>query len=79
MEYLIYVSPPFAVVYTNGDVGIDIVFNVYERLQKAYYRKDPRFRLEQCRVIYDDLIKRIKVQKLFLPHFLLMFIGIERK
>jgi len=31
MEYLIYVSPPFTVVYTNGDVGIDIVFNVYER------------------------------------------------
>ena len=60
-------------------MGIDIVLNVYERLQKAYYRKDPRFRLEHCTVINDDLIKRIKAQKLFLPHFLLMSIGMERK
>lgn len=50
-------------IHANGDVGIDIVLNVYERLQKAYYRKDPRFRLEHCTVINDDLIKRIKVLK----------------
>ena len=47
-------------IHANGDVGIDIVLNVYERLQKVYYRKDPRFRLEHCTVINDDLIKRIK-------------------
>ena len=48
-------------IHANGDVGIDITLNVYERLQKEYYRKDPRFRLEHCTVINDDLIKRIKV------------------
>tara|TARA_B110000503_G_scaffold117799_1_gene178120 strand:+ start:3452 stop:5107 length:1656 start_codon:yes stop_codon:yes gene_type:complete len=47
-------------IHANGDVGIDIALNVYERLQKEYYRKDPRFRLEHCTVINDDLIKRIK-------------------
>jgi len=50
-------------IHANGDVGIDIVLNVYERLQKAYYRKDPRFRLEHCTVINDDLIRRIKALK----------------
>ena len=50
-------------IHANGDVGIDIVLNVYERLQKVYYRKDPRFRLEHCTVINDDLIKRIKALK----------------
>jgi len=29
MEYLIYVSPPFTVVYTNGDVVIDIAYLMY--------------------------------------------------
>ena len=43
-------------IHANGDVGIDITLNVYERLQKEYYRKDPRFRLEHCTVINDDLI-----------------------
>jgi predicted amidohydrolase YtcJ len=50
-------------IHANGDVGIDIVLNVYERLQKVYYRKDPRFRLEHCTVINDDLIRRIKALK----------------
>jgi len=47
-------------IHANGDVGIDIALRVYERLQKENYKDDPRFRLEHCTVINDDLIKRIK-------------------
>ena len=47
-------------IHANGDVGIDIALTVFERLQKAHYRKDPRFRLEHCTVINDALVRRIK-------------------
>ncbi len=47
-------------IHANGDVGIDIALRVYERIQKEHPRKDPRFRLEHCTVINDDLIRRIK-------------------
>ena len=47
-------------IHANGDVGIDIALNVFERLQREHPRKDPRFRLEHCTVINDDLIRRIK-------------------
>ena len=47
-------------VHSNGDVGIDITLSVYERLQKEFPRKDPRFRLEHCTVINEDLVKRIQ-------------------
>lgn len=47
-------------IHANGDVGIDIALTVFERLQKEYYRKDPRFRLEHCTVINKDLVQRIK-------------------
>jgi len=46
--------------HANGDVGIDTTLRVYERLQKESPRRDPRFRLEHCTVINDDLIARIK-------------------
>ena len=46
--------------HSNGDVGIDTTLRVYERLQRESPRKDPRFRLEHCTVINDDLIARIK-------------------
>ena len=46
--------------HANGDVAIDQTLRVYERLQKEYPRRDPRFRLEHCTVINDDLVKRIK-------------------
>ncbi len=46
--------------HANGDVGIDTTLRVYERLQKESPRRDPRFRLEHCTVINDDLIVRIK-------------------
>jgi hypothetical protein len=46
--------------HANGDVGIDTTLRVYERLQREAPRKDPRFRLEHCTVINDDLVRRIK-------------------
>ena len=46
--------------HSNGDVGIDTTLRVYERLQRESPRRDPRFRLEHCTVVNDDLIRRIK-------------------
>jgi predicted amidohydrolase YtcJ len=47
-------------VHANGDAGIDITLRVFERLQKERPRRDPRFRLEHCTVVNDDLVRRIK-------------------
>jgi predicted amidohydrolase YtcJ len=46
--------------HANGDVGIDTTLRVYERLQRENPCHDPRFRLEHCTVVNDDLIARIK-------------------
>ena len=47
-------------IHANGDVAIDKALNVYERLQKERPRKNPRFRLEHCTVINDEIIQRMK-------------------
>jgi predicted amidohydrolase YtcJ len=47
-------------VHANGDEAIDITLRVFERLQRERPRRDPRFRIEHCTVINDDLIRRIK-------------------
>jgi predicted amidohydrolase YtcJ len=47
-------------IHANGDVAIDKTLRVYERLQREQPRKDPRFRIEHCTVINDDLVRRIK-------------------
>lgn len=47
-------------IHANGDVGIDIVLKLYERLQKEKARKDPRFRIEHCTVVNAGLIQRMK-------------------
>jgi predicted amidohydrolase YtcJ len=47
-------------VHANGDVAIDTVLRVYERLQRERPRRDPRFRLEHCTIVNDSLIQRIK-------------------
>jgi predicted amidohydrolase YtcJ len=47
-------------VHANGDVAIDIVLRVFERLQRERPRRDPRFRLEHCTLINDALVKRIR-------------------
>ena len=46
--------------HANGDVAIDTVMRVYERLQKESPRKDPRFRLEHCTLVNDNLLARMK-------------------
>jgi predicted amidohydrolase YtcJ len=47
-------------MHANGDVGIDQTLRVYERLQRESPRRDPRFRLEHCTVVSDDLVGRMK-------------------
>ncbi|MCP9496632.1 MAG: amidohydrolase [Pyrinomonadaceae bacterium MAG19_C2-C3] len=47
-------------IHANGDVGIDIALKVYERIQRERPRRDPRFRLEHCTLINDNLIGRMK-------------------
>ena len=47
-------------VHVNGDVAIDMVLRVYERLQRERPRRDPRFRLEHCTVVNPALIERIR-------------------
>ncbi len=46
--------------HANGDVAIDLVAGLYERLQREAPRRDPRFRFEHCTVLTPDLIRRIK-------------------
>jgi predicted amidohydrolase YtcJ len=47
-------------IHANGDVAIDTVLRIYERLQNDQPRRDPRFRIEHCTVINDSLIQRIR-------------------
>lgn len=47
-------------IHSNGDEGIDVTLRVYERLQRESPRKDPRFRLEHCTMVNDNLLDRIK-------------------
>jgi predicted amidohydrolase YtcJ len=47
-------------IHANGDVAIDTVLRVYERLLRELPRHDPRFRIEHCTVINDDLVRRIR-------------------
>jgi predicted amidohydrolase YtcJ len=47
-------------IHANGDAGIDVALRVYERLQREHPRKDPRFRLEHCTMINEDLVRRIR-------------------
>lgn len=46
-------------IHANGDVAIDIVLRIYERLQREAPRRDPRFRIEHCTVLNAGLIRRI--------------------
>ena len=45
--------------HANGDVAIDLVAGLYERLQREFPRRDPRFRFEHCTVLTPELIRRI--------------------
>ena len=46
--------------HANGDIAIDRVLTVYERIQKENPRLDPRFRIEHCTLVNDSLIERMK-------------------
>ncbi len=46
--------------HANGDLGIDLVAGLYERLQREIPRRDPRFRFEHCTVLSPELVRRIK-------------------
>jgi len=47
-------------IHANGDVGIGMVLDLYERLQREHPRRDPRYRIEHCTVINDDLVRRMQ-------------------
>ncbi len=47
-------------IHANGDVGISMVLDLYERLQREQPRRDPRYRIEHCTVINDTLVRRMK-------------------
>jgi predicted amidohydrolase YtcJ len=46
--------------HANGDVAIERVLNVYERISREIPRKDPRFRIEHCTLINDAIIRRMQ-------------------
>ena len=47
-------------IHANGDVGIDTTLKLYERLNKEKPKQNPRFRIEHCTVINDNLIQRMR-------------------
>ena len=47
-------------IHANGDVGIDTTLKLYERLYKENPKTDPRFRIEHCTMINDNLVQRMK-------------------
>jgi predicted amidohydrolase YtcJ len=46
--------------HANGDVAIERVLSVYERLNREIPRHDPRFRIEHCTLINDSIIQRMR-------------------
>ena len=46
--------------HANGDLAIDRILSVYERIQKELRKKDPRFRIEHCTLATDPLIQRMR-------------------
>jgi predicted amidohydrolase YtcJ len=50
--------------HANGDVAIERVLNVYERLNREIPRRDPRFRIEHCTLINDSIVQRMQALKI---------------
>ncbi len=46
-------------IHANGDLAIDMCLNAYERAQREWPQDDPRFRLEHCSLVNDELLARI--------------------
>jgi predicted amidohydrolase YtcJ len=47
--------------HANGDVAIERVLNVYERINREIPRHDPRFRIEHCTLVNDSIVQRMRV------------------
>ncbi|MEE4278735.1 MAG: amidohydrolase [Halieaceae bacterium] len=47
-------------IHANGDVAIDRVLRAYERVLKDHKGPNPRFRIEHCSLVNDELLRRIK-------------------
>jgi predicted amidohydrolase YtcJ len=46
--------------HANGDVAIGMLLTGYERAQKAFPVKDPRFKITHCTLVNPELVRRIK-------------------
>ncbi len=46
--------------HANGDLAIDRILSVYERIQKELPRKDPRLRIEHCTLATEPLLQRMR-------------------
>ena len=47
-------------IHANGDVGINMVLNAYEKVLKGHKGINPRHRIEHCSLVNDELLGRIK-------------------
>jgi predicted amidohydrolase YtcJ len=46
--------------HANGDLAIDRILSVYERIQRELPKKAPRFRIEHCTLATESLIQRMR-------------------
>jgi predicted amidohydrolase YtcJ len=46
--------------HANGDVAIERILGIYERINREIPRRDPRFRIEHCTLINDSIIQRMR-------------------
>ena len=47
-------------IHANGDLAIEMCLNAFERAQRDMPQADPRFRLEHCSLVNDELLARIR-------------------
>jgi predicted amidohydrolase YtcJ len=47
-------------IHANGDVAIDRVLTAYERVLARHSGTNPRYRIEHCSLVNDNLLRRIK-------------------
>lgn len=47
-------------IHANGDVAIDRVLTAYERVLARHTGPNPRYRIEHCSLVNDNLLRRIK-------------------
>lgn len=46
--------------HANGDLAIAEILGIYEQIQREAPRRDPRFRIEHCTLINDNLVGRMR-------------------